>query len=108
MEEWPQRPVGIAVIIFVDVLFFEVDRRSRDAPFAVEVHMPGELLGLLARPAEPDAPIFLQRRRQRDPEAALRPGGALGLGDRQSVVEGKTVSVRVVYRVGRSLKNTKL
>src|SRR3546814_14896691 len=31
MEEWPQRPVGIAVIIFVDVLFFEVDRRRGDA-----------------------------------------------------------------------------
>src|SRR3546814_11167834 len=84
MEEWPQRPVGIAVIIFVDVLFFEVDRRRGDAAFAVEVHMPGELLGLLARPAEPDAAIFLQRRRQRDREAALRAGGALGLGRRHA------------------------
>src|SRR3546814_4111045 len=30
MEEWPQRPVGIAVIIFVDVLFFRSEEHTSE------------------------------------------------------------------------------
>ena len=72
VEERPQGAVGIAVIIFVDVLLLEVDRRGGDAVVALQVDLAGELVGLLARPAEPDAARFAQRRRERDRKPALR------------------------------------
>src|SRR3546814_14138843 len=54
MEERPERAVGIAVVIFLDVLRLEVDRRGGDAIGARHGQLAGEMLDLLARPAEPD------------------------------------------------------
>ena len=71
VEERPQGAIGVAVIIFVDVLLFEVDGRRGDAVVAVQVDLAGERVGLLARPAEPQAARFPQRRRQRDRQPAL-------------------------------------
>src|SRR5690606_16694976 len=76
VEERPERPVGIAVIIFVDVLLLEVDRRGGDAVLAMQVDLAGEFLGLLARPAEPDAAILPERGGEGDRKAALRAGTA--------------------------------
>ncbi len=75
VEERPQCAVGVAVIIFLDVLLLQVDRRGGDAVVALEVDAPVELLGSLARPAEPDAAIFAQRRLHRDGQPALRAAG---------------------------------
>ena len=50
----------------VDVLLFEVDGRRGDVVDALEVDVPGELLGHLARPAEPDPAHLAQRRTQGD------------------------------------------
>lgn len=51
VEERPQRPVGIAVIIFVDILLFQVDGRGGDSAALLEVDMAAELVGGL-----PDQP----------------------------------------------------
>src|SRR5262249_20099404 len=80
VEERPQRAVGVAVVVFLDVLFFEIDGGERHPVGALR----GELAGLgrrrVAAPAEPDAGIFAQRRRDRHGEAALarRAFGAAG------------------------------
>ena len=84
VEQRPQRAVGVAVIIFLDVLLLEVDRRRRHAVLALEIDVAGEVVGPLARPAEPDAAILAQRRGQRDGEPALRAaagGDAVGNDD---------------------------
>ena len=57
VEERPQRPVGVTVIIFVDILLFQVDGRGGDAAALLEVDMAGEFLGGLPRSAEPDAAL---------------------------------------------------
>jgi hypothetical protein len=80
VEERPERPVRIAVIIFVDILLFEVDRRGGDAVLALQIDLAGEMVGLLARPAEPQPTIFPERRRKRHGKPTLRPFGAARLG----------------------------
>src|SRR3546814_6185003 len=74
MEERPERAVGIAVVIFRDVLRLEVDRRGGEAIGARHGQLAGEMLDLLARPAEPDAAMLAQRAVHRDREPALRAG----------------------------------
>src|SRR3546814_8580896 len=76
MEERPERAVGIAVVIFRDVLRLEVDRRGGEAIGARHGQLAGEMLDLLARPAEPDAAMLAQRAVHRDREPALRAGRA--------------------------------
>src|SRR3546814_10625564 len=62
VKERPQGAVGIAVVIFIDVLRFEVDRRGGEAVDALHRELAGEMLGLVSRPAEPDAAALVQRR----------------------------------------------
>jgi hypothetical protein len=85
VEQRPQGAVGVAVIIFVDILLLEVDRRGGDALVPLQVDMAGELVGLVARPAEPQAAIFPQGRRQRHRQPALGAAGAARLGRRHPV-----------------------
>ena len=80
VEERPQRPVGVAVIIFVDILFLEVDGGGGDAAMGPEMDLAAELLRLLARPAEPEPVRFLQRCEQGDGQPALRALGGARLG----------------------------
>ena len=70
VEQRPQRAVRVAVIIFLDVLLRQVDRRGGDAAVGAETDVAG--LARLARPAEPDAVMFAERRGERDGEPALR------------------------------------
>ena len=72
VEQRPQRRIRIAVVIFVDVLLREVHRRGRHAFERLFGHFAGERLDILARPAEPDAAVFLQRRVERACQSALR------------------------------------
>src|SRR3546814_14118817 len=85
MEERPERAVGIAVVIFRDVLRLEVDRRGGEAIGARHGQLAGEMLDLLARPAEPDAAMLAQRAVHRAREPALRAGRAAALVDRYAV-----------------------
>ena len=80
MEQRPQRLVGIAIIIFVDILFFQVDRRGLHPVIIGKADMAGEIVGRAARPADPDAAAFAQRLRQRHGKATLI-GGAIGATD---------------------------
>ncbi len=70
MEQRPQGAVGETVVIFIYILGFQVDRRGCNPVFALEADMAGKLVGLLARPAEPEAVALAQRRRQRDRKSA--------------------------------------
>ncbi len=81
VEQRPERAVGVAVVVFLDILRFEVDRGSGDAVVALHVEVAGELLGFLSGPAEPDAAMFAQGGVERHGEPPLRPGGACRLGD---------------------------
>src|SRR3546814_9680862 len=54
VKERPQRPVRIAIVIFVDVVRFEVDRRGGEAVGALHGELAGEARDLIPRPAEPD------------------------------------------------------
>src|SRR3546814_16158703 len=85
MEERPERAVGIAVVIFLDVLRLEVDRRGGEAIGAGHGQLAGEMLDLLARPAEPDAAMLAPRAVHPDREPALRAGRAADLVDPNAV-----------------------
>src|SRR3546814_19619439 len=74
MEERPERAVGIAVVIFLDVLRLEVDRRGGEAIGARHGQLAGEMLDLLARPADTDAAMLAQRAVHPHPEPAPRAG----------------------------------
>ena len=74
VEQRPQRPVGIAVIIFVDVLVFQVDRGGRHTLIDLIVDLAGERIDPFARPAEPQAVMLAQRRRERDRQPTLGAG----------------------------------
>src|SRR3546814_20874437 len=80
-----QGAVGIAVVIFIDVLRFEVDRRGGEAVDALHRELAGEMLGLVSRPAEPDAAALVQRRAHRDRKSALRPRRAAPFPHRHAV-----------------------
>src|SRR3546814_1923919 len=82
MEERPERAVGIAVVIFLDVLRLEVDRRGGEAIGARNSPLAGEMLDLLFRPADQDAAMLAQRAVHRDSEHAMRTGRAPALVDR--------------------------
>ena len=71
VKERPQGAVRIAVIIFLDILLFEVDGRGGDAFAALEGDLAGIFVGALARPTEPHALILAKRRGEGDGEAAL-------------------------------------
>lgn len=53
VEERPQRPVGIAIVIFVDILVLQVDRGGRDTLVGLKVDLASEGVDPFARPAEP-------------------------------------------------------
>ncbi len=74
MEQRPQGTVGVTVVIFLDVLLFQVDRRGGDALGPLHVDVAGEMIGLLARPPEPQPAILPQRRFKRHAQSALRAG----------------------------------
>ena len=76
MEQGPQRAIGIAIIIFIDVLLFQIDRGGAYTVIFVQPDMAGEFVRRLAGPAEPDALMLAQCRRQRDGQPALRSIGA--------------------------------
>jgi hypothetical protein len=77
MEQRPQRPVRVAVVVLFDVLFLEVDGRGGDAFLALEVDVSGEFVGFAPRPAEPNAAMLAQGRRERHRQPSLRsPAGA--------------------------------
>src|SRR3546814_2981244 len=79
VEQGPQRAVGIAVVIFVYVLLFEIDGGGSDAVIGLEIDLAGEMRGRVARPSEPEAAVLPQRGGQCDGQPALVPGA---LGDR--------------------------
>src|SRR5690606_36715381 len=72
VEQRPQRAIGVAVVILLDILLFEVSAGAREAAVSLHRALAGELLGLLARPAVPDAAHFAQRRRKRDRVPSVR------------------------------------
>src|SRR3546814_2452657 len=72
VKERPQGAVGIAVVIFIDVLRFEVDRRGGEAVDALHRELAGEMLGLVSRPPEPDAAALVQRRRSAEHTSELQ------------------------------------
>src|SRR3546814_9942217 len=74
MEQRPERLVGIAVIIFVDVLLLQIDGRGLDPFILRKADLSGEILRDLARPADPDAPAFPEGLGKRDGQAALVAG----------------------------------
>src|SRR3546814_20330797 len=71
MEQWPEGAVGKSVVIFVEVLLLEIDRRRGDALIALKIDMAGKILGGFARPAEPDTAVFAARGGERNSEAAF-------------------------------------
>uniref|UniRef100_A0A0N5A4L2 Secreted protein n=1 Tax=Parastrongyloides trichosuri TaxID=131310 RepID=A0A0N5A4L2_PARTI len=84
MEQRPQRAVGVAVVVLVDVLRLQIDGGDGDAGPVLDVQLAGEMLDRLAGPAEPQAVVFPQRRRQGHGQAAGRPRRRI-LGRRNAV-----------------------
>ena len=85
MEQRPERAVRIAVIIFVDILRLQIDRRGGDAFGPLKIDMAAEILRLPARPAEPDAAALAQRG---------------GKGDRQPALIARAFARRRLHPVG--------
>ena len=73
MEQRPKRGIGIAVVIFLDILRFEVNRRFPDAVAAGDVR-PREFVLLIAGPAAPGAATTFEHRFKRTGQTALRTG----------------------------------
>ena len=73
MEQRPERTVGEAVVIFLNVLLGQVHDGGSHALIGLETQVV--ILTGLPRPAEPDAVLFPQRRRQSHRKAALRAAG---------------------------------
>ena len=95
VEQRPQRRIGIAVVIFLDLLLGEVDRPRGDAAIGLEMEL---VVGAdLARPAEPDAAALFQRRGQRDRQPALR-GGLLRAGRRHPVRDDDDAAQRIALQ----------
>ncbi len=81
MEQRPQRRIGIAVVIFVDIALRQIDRRGGHAVIGLRVDMPGApAFAFLPRPAEPQPLAIAERRMQRAGKAALRARCAARLG----------------------------
>src|SRR3546814_8222611 len=68
----PQGAVGITVVIFLDILLRQVDRARGDAAIGLEMEIMPR--ADVARPAEPDAVAFQERRGERDGKPTLRSG----------------------------------
>jgi hypothetical protein len=79
MEQRPQRGIGIAVVILVDVAMREVDRRGGNAFVALRRNLAALVVALRAGPAEPDALIIAQRGIERAGQTALCSCGTSGL-----------------------------
>src|SRR3546814_17105218 len=77
VEQRPQGAVGITVVIFLDILLRQVDRARGDAAIGLEMEIMPR--ADVARPAEPDAVAFPERRGERDGKPTLR-SGPFGLG----------------------------
>src|SRR3546814_2247256 len=91
------RSVGIAVVIFVYVLLFEIDGGGSDAVIGLEIDLAGEMRGRVARPSEPEAAVLPQRGGQCDGQPALVPGA---LGDRSEEHTSELQSLmRISYAV---------
>ena len=81
MEQRPQRPVGIAVVVFVDILGLQIDQGDGDPRAILHLQRAGEMFDRLAGPAEPQAVVFPQGRRQGHGQTAGRAcGGVPGRG----------------------------
>ncbi len=96
VKERPQRAVGIAVVIFLDIMGFEVDRCGGEAVDAFHRELAGELFDLVSRPAEPYPAAFVQRRAHRDRKPALRSRRAAALRDRHAVRDDDQPAHRTV------------
>ncbi|MNQ69036.1 hypothetical protein D3C85_836130 [compost metagenome] len=72
VEQGPQGLVGVAVVIFVDVLRLQIDGGDGDARPVLDVQFAGELLDRFTGPAEPQTVVFAQRRRQSHGQTACR------------------------------------
>src|SRR3546814_14180783 len=77
VEQRPQGAVGITVVIFLDILLRQVDRARGDAAIGLDMEIMPR--ADVARPAEPDAVAFPERRGERDGKPTLR-RGLFGLG----------------------------
>src|SRR3546814_5101667 len=89
------RSVGIAVVIFVYVLLFEIDGGGSDAVIGLEIDLAGEMRGRVARPSEPEAAVLPQRGGQCAGQPALVPGARgdrllNGVGNYDQRAEGHT------------------
>src|SRR3546814_1877929 len=78
VEQGPQRAVGIAVVIFVYVLLFEIDGGGSDAVIGLEIDLAGEMRGRVARPSEPEAAVLPQRGGQCDGQPARSESAHVG------------------------------
>ena len=60
MKQRPERRVGIAVVIFVDIALRQIDRGGRYAIIGLRIDIAGApALAFLPRPAKPQpSPIF--------------------------------------------------
>ncbi len=97
VEQRPQRRIGIAVVILLDVLRLEVDRRDGDAVVLLISDLAGEFGHLFARPAEPDALLLAQRGAERPGKPALRARRPAGLGHRDTIRDYHKTAQRMVF-----------
>ena len=74
VKQRPQHGVSVAVVVFLDVLLFQVEGRHRHPAPVLHVRLAGEGLHRLATPAEPDALVAGEGRGERHRQAAH--GGA--------------------------------
>src|SRR3546814_2642656 len=93
VEQRPQGAVGITVVIFLDILLRQVDRARGDAAIGLEMEIMPR--ADVARPAEPDAVAFPERRGERDGKPTLR-SGLFGLGGGNPVRDDDQAAQRLV------------
>src|SRR3546814_3434855 len=67
-----QRAVGIAVVIFVYVLLFEIDGGGSDAVIGLEIDLAGEMRGRVARPSEPEAAVLRSEEHTSELQSLMR------------------------------------
>jgi hypothetical protein len=79
VKQRPQRGIGIAVVIFVDISVREIDGRRGDALVALRRNLIVLVVAFGARPAEPDALVVAQRGIERAGQTALSACGTSGL-----------------------------
>src|SRR3546814_8348199 len=94
VEQRPQGAVGITVVIFLDILLRQVDRARGGAAIGLEMEIMPR--ADVARPAEPDAVAFPERRGERDGKPNLR-SGLFRLGGGRS--EEHTSEIQSLMRI---------